>query len=172
MKNEEEIIKTKNATSGDMERINYYRSKVAKDDDTFEFGCNGCGDCCRHRDESIILSGADVFRLARYLEVKPDNLFEKHLEYKQIYTGSGIQSSINKVLDFDGCDVHIRPHRFRHNTATILEDSGASDHSIGTQLGIKNPNTIRVYTDRGRGIVSRNSNIIEDGINKKYKMNL
>ena len=93
-------------------------------------------------------------------------------EYKQIYTGSGLQSSINKVLDFDGCDVHIRPHRFRHNTATILEDSGASDHSIGTQLGIKNPNTIRVYTDRGRGIVSRNSNIIEDGINKKYKMNL
>lgn len=81
MKNEEEIIKTKNATSGDMERINYYRSKVAKDDDTFEFGCNGCGDCCRHRDESIILSGADVFRLARYLEVKPDNLFEKHLEW-------------------------------------------------------------------------------------------
>lgn len=33
-------------------------------------------------------------------------------------------------------------------------------------------NIIRVYTDRGRGIVSRNSNIIEDGINKKYKMNL
>ena len=60
----------------------------------------------------------------------------------------------------------------RYNRETILEDSGASDHSIGTQLGIKNPNTIRVYTDRGRGIVSRNSNIIEDGINKKYKMNL
>ena len=81
MKNEEEIIKTNSATNGDMERINYYRSKVAKDDDIFEFGCNGCGDCCRHRDESIILSGADVFRLARYLEVKPDSLFEKHLEW-------------------------------------------------------------------------------------------
>lgn len=39
-------------------------------------------------------------------------------------------------------------------------------------VGIKNPNTIRVYTDRGRGIVSRNGNIIEDGINKKYKMKL
>lgn len=108
----------------------------------------------------------------RNLTCDPDEYIFLSWEYKQIYTGSGLQSSINKVLDFDGCDVHIRPHRFRHNTATILEDSGASDHSIGTQLGIKNPNTIRVYTDRGRGIVSRNGNIIEDGINKKYKMNL
>lgn len=108
----------------------------------------------------------------RNLSCDPDEYIFLSWEYKQIYTGSGLQSSINKVLDFDGCDVHIRPHRFRHNTATILEDSGASDHSIGTQLGIKNPNTIRVYTDRGRGIVSRNSNIIENGINKKYKMNL
>lgn len=108
----------------------------------------------------------------RKLTCDPDEYIFLSWEYKQIYTGSGLQSSINKVLDFDGCDVHIRPHRFRHNTATILEDSGASDHSIGTQLGIKNPNTIRVYTDRGRGIVSRNGNIIEDGINKKYKMKL
>ena len=64
-----------------LEKIKYYKSRAAKDDDVFEFSCNGCGDCCRHRDESIILSGADVFRLAQYLKVKPDDLFEKHLEW-------------------------------------------------------------------------------------------
>ena len=34
-------------------------------DDTFEFGCKQCGECCHGAD--IILSGYDIFRIAKYL---------------------------------------------------------------------------------------------------------
>ena len=39
-------------------------------DDTFQFHCNQCGECCKHR-EDILISPFDLFRLTRYLNMKP-----------------------------------------------------------------------------------------------------
>lgn len=38
--------------------------------DSFRFACAGCGDCCRGR-EDIVLSGYDLFRIARRLSLPP-----------------------------------------------------------------------------------------------------
>ena len=38
--------------------------------EAFAFRCAGCGDCCRHR-EDIVLSGYDLWRLARRLGLPP-----------------------------------------------------------------------------------------------------
>lgn len=38
--------------------------------DAFEFTCAGCGDCCRAR-RDLLLSGLDLYRLARRLDLPP-----------------------------------------------------------------------------------------------------
>lgn len=89
-------------------------------------------------------------------------------KFKKLYTGNGLQTSINKFLDFDGCDVHFRPHRLRHNAGTVMENMGASDHSMMVQLGISQAKTLRTYTDRGPGIVKNNGDLIAAGVAKEY----
>ena len=37
---------------------------------TFSFQCAGCGGCCRGR-EDIVLSGYDLYRLSRHLNLPP-----------------------------------------------------------------------------------------------------
>ena len=37
-------------------------------DDTFQFSCKGCGDCCRNR-EDILLSSRDIFNIAKQLRM-------------------------------------------------------------------------------------------------------
>lgn len=39
--------------------------------DTFQFQCKMCGNCCRSRNEPILINGADIFRIARALGVTP-----------------------------------------------------------------------------------------------------
>lgn len=39
-------------------------------DEPFDFACAGCGDCCRRR-RDVVLSGYDLYRMARYLRLSP-----------------------------------------------------------------------------------------------------
>lgn len=39
-------------------------------EEKFSFACNGCGECCRGR-EDIVLSGYDLYRIARRLRLPP-----------------------------------------------------------------------------------------------------
>lgn len=34
-------------------------------EDTFQFGCKMCGNCCRRRNSPVIVSGADIYRIAK-----------------------------------------------------------------------------------------------------------
>lgn len=38
--------------------------------DSFDFACAGCGECCRNR-RDLVLSGYDLYRIARWLRVSP-----------------------------------------------------------------------------------------------------
>lgn len=53
-------------------------------DDTFIFGCKMCGSCCRHRDEPIILTGYDVYNIAKGLGIEPADVVK---EYTELYPG-------------------------------------------------------------------------------------
>lgn len=46
-----------------------FRKNVLEPEDTFHFECKMCGDCCRKRDEPILLTGADIYRIARALDI-------------------------------------------------------------------------------------------------------
>lgn len=62
--------------------------------DTFEFGCSQCGDCCRNR-EDILLSPADLFHIAGYLEMSISDLVKKYCE---VYEGSNSHLPMVRAL--------------------------------------------------------------------------
>lgn len=44
-----------------------FQKNELKPEDTFHFECKMCGNCCRNRDEPILITGADVYRIAKAL---------------------------------------------------------------------------------------------------------
>ena len=47
-------------------------------DDSFQFECAMCGNCCRSRQEPIPINGADIFRIACTLNVSIEEIVAKH----------------------------------------------------------------------------------------------
>lgn len=48
--------------------------------DTFQFGCDMCGNCCRKRREPILMTGADIFRAARAIGASVEEILPKNFE--------------------------------------------------------------------------------------------
>lgn len=46
-------------------------------DDSFQFRCKQCGQCCKHR-EDILVSPHDLFRLAQHLSLTPEQVIEQY----------------------------------------------------------------------------------------------
>jgi len=44
-----------------------FQKNELKPEDTFHFECKMCGKCCRNREEPILITGADIYRIARAL---------------------------------------------------------------------------------------------------------
>lgn len=57
---------------------NYDKIRIGLDD-TFRFHCTMCGQCCIHR-EDILLTPRDIYRMAKELEITPQELFERYCE--------------------------------------------------------------------------------------------
>jgi hypothetical protein len=49
-------------------------------EDTFNFGCNQCGRCCRKRDD-VLLTPLDLFKIARHLNMKIGDVMEEYCEF-------------------------------------------------------------------------------------------
>lgn len=56
--------------------IEIYRKNELKPEDTFHFECEMCGSCCRNRSEPILVTGADIYRMARALGITMMNAVE------------------------------------------------------------------------------------------------
>lgn len=65
-------------------------------DETFNFHCTMCGNCCINR-EDILLSPKDIYNMSKELGITPDNFFKKYCES---YIGSDSRIPI----------VRLRPH--------------------------------------------------------------
>ena len=50
--------------------LDYIQKNRLGMDDTFEFECRQCGQCCHNRDD-LVLTAYDIFRIARHLSVTP-----------------------------------------------------------------------------------------------------
>lgn len=63
------------------EDIERFMTSIMMEDDTFKFDCRICGDCCRSRQEPIMLAGYDVFRLSSALNLEPFKFIQKYTEW-------------------------------------------------------------------------------------------
>ena len=72
--------------------------KLGKDD-TFNFGCKQCGQCCRNR-EDILLNPLDLFKIAKHLNKSIKDIMD---EYCEFYEGSVSRIPI----------VRIKPREYR-----------------------------------------------------------
>lgn len=54
-----------------------FQSNILKPTDTFQFDCKMCGSCCRKRQEPILMTGLDIFRIAQALCIHPQQVVEK-----------------------------------------------------------------------------------------------
>ncbi len=63
-------------------------------DDSFQFHCTQCGQCCIHR-EDILLNPKDLFRIAKYLDQTPRDVVEHFCE---VYTGPDSRIPIVRLL--------------------------------------------------------------------------
>ncbi len=59
--------------------LDYIQKNKLGLDDTFEFECRQCGQCCHNRDD-LILTAYDIFRIAKHLDVAPLGIIEKYCE--------------------------------------------------------------------------------------------
>ena len=63
------------------EALDYYLSHTLQMDDTFTFDCKMCGNCCRKREEPIVMTGVDVFFIAKALGINPAEVAQKYLNW-------------------------------------------------------------------------------------------
>ena len=67
--------------SQEFDRAKYYLDHILKPEDKFVFQCQMCGNCCRNRSESILLSGTDTFRIAKQLEMSVPEAIDKYTTF-------------------------------------------------------------------------------------------
>ena len=60
--------------------INYYLNNTLQLTDTFCFDCQMCGNCCRKRQEPITMTGFDIYRIAKALDMEPWNVIKKYMQ--------------------------------------------------------------------------------------------
>lgn len=113
-----------------------------------------------------------AYNLERGISCEKNDLIFQSDRYKKAWTGNGFSKSLNDVLKFCGCEVRLAPHRLRHTCASIMEIQKANDHEIMTQLGLTQYSTVRVYTDRGKGIQRNNGTLIDKGILEEFGIEL
>lgn len=88
--------------------------KLGKED-TFAFGCNRCGRCCRER-EDILLTPLDLFKIAKYLSQDIQAVIS---DYCETYAGRDSKIPI----------VRIRPREYR-STCPFAKKEGCLIHPV------------------------------------------
>lgn len=62
------------------EFIQHMRERELGPNDTFQFDCAMCGKCCRKRSEPILMTGADIFRIAQTFNSSVEEILPKNFE--------------------------------------------------------------------------------------------
>lgn len=61
--------------------LKHFLSSELKPEDTFQFECKMCGSCCRNRKEPILITGADIYMIAKTLGISMGEVIAKNCSY-------------------------------------------------------------------------------------------
>jgi len=95
-------------------------------DDTFEFGCEGCGDCCRNR-EDIMLTPYDMYRVSKCTRTKPVIFFQKYCE---TYLGPDSKTPIIRLLPKKPTGLSHRQREVIKTVCPLLRDGKCIVHKL------------------------------------------
>lgn len=105
---------------------------VLENGEGFSFSCNGCGGCCRGR-EDIVLSGYDLYRICGRLKLPPAVVIRGYCRH---YTGKNSRLPV----------VRLQPLSKEHNNCPFLYKNKCSIHDaaplvcalypLGQQIGL------------------------------------
>ena len=79
----------------------YIKTHTVGMDDSFQFGCQICGKCCKNRHEPIILAGYDLFRIAKHYNKTPEEIANKYCVFN-IGGNSHLPVLTIKEREYDG----------------------------------------------------------------------
>ena len=83
-------------------KINRKREPIMlTSEDSFDFQCTQCGKCCRNR-EDVLLTGPDIYRVSKDLDMKPNDFIKAYCE---IYIGDTSRVPICRLKPL-GTDKH------------------------------------------------------------------
>jgi len=95
-------------------------------DDTFTFGCNGCGECCRNR-EDILLTPYDMYRVSKCTRIKPVKFFQKYCE---TYLGPESKIPIVRLLPKKPVNLSYRQREIYKTVCPLLRDGKCIVHKL------------------------------------------
>lgn len=94
-----------------MKDFKIYEENLMKREDSFCFHCDGCGKCCRKRND-LLLTPFDIFRLRKRLNVDLRHFIDR---YCDIYIGSASHFPIVRLKAEEKCCF------LRHNMCSVHE---------------------------------------------------
>jgi len=95
-------------------------------DDTFAFGCDGCGECCINR-EDIVLTPYDMYRVSKCTRTKPVRFFQKYCE---TYLGSESKIPVVRLLPKKPTGLSYRQREIIKTVCPLLRDGKCIVHKL------------------------------------------
>jgi len=80
-----------------------------KPNETFQFTCKRCGDCCRNVRQAVMVESLDLFRIARHLQMDVAEVAERYLEVAVVAWGAPIL--LIKTTEPDGACIFLKDNR-------------------------------------------------------------
>ena len=118
----------------------YIKTHTVGIDDSFQFGCQICGDCCKNRHEPIILAGYDLYRIAKHYNKTPEEIANKYCAFN-IGGNSHLPVLTIKEREYDGtcsfsrrgrCELHQSKSKLNALTTTLTDSVICSPVRVGS----------------------------------------
>ncbi len=117
-----------------MSRYDFLEKNILALEDSFSFSCDGCGECCKNRDD-ILLNAYDIFRLSKGLNMSDSQIIQMYCE---IYIGPTSNIPIVRV-------------RFENGVCGFLKNNRCTIHAF-------KPSVCKLYP-LGRGMEGESGNV-------------
>jgi len=123
--------------------------------ESFQFSCRKCGDCCRNVHSAVMVESLDLFRIARHLNMDMAEVADRYLEAANVAWGAPIllmkttqPDDACVFLKDNKCGIHaenIRPRACRLYPLSVGPDDGLKKFLIFKVSGKKHHYTGRRY---------------------------
>jgi len=89
--------------------VPYNEYPQMKPRDTFRFKCQGCGNCCRHVANSVMVESLDLHRIAEHLQMDHVEVVDRYMEVSAV--AWGVPILLTKTVGPDDACIFLKDDR-------------------------------------------------------------